>query len=60
MTSPKQLNEEDHYYDRLANLQMEDYIASKKDLWISIVEWTENNETRLNALFPDNIQNVVQ
>lgn len=27
----KQLNEEDHYFDRLAQMQMEDYIEYKKD-----------------------------
>ena len=26
--------------------------------WISIVAWTENNETRLNVLFP-NVENAI-
>jgi len=35
--TPKQLNEEDHYYDRLANLQMSDSLAerSKKGITLS-------------------------
>lgn len=58
--TPKQLNEEDHYYDRLAQLQMSDSLAekqTKKGLtlsngdYIEAVPWTENNETRLNEMF---------
>jgi len=31
IATPKQMNEEDHYYDRLANLQMNDSLAEKKN-----------------------------
>jgi len=59
--TPEQLNEEDHYYDRLAQLQMCDSLDEKqkeKSLILSngdivkIVPWTENNEKRLNEIFP--------
>jgi len=62
IATPKQMNEEDHYYDRLANLQMNDSLAEKKNYkWITlsngdiikVVPWTENNEKRLNEMFPD-------
>lgn len=57
----QQLNEELHYYDRLAQLQMCDSLYEKQkekpltlyngDI-VKIVPWTENNEKRLNEMFP--------
>lgn len=57
--TPKQLNEELHYYDRLAQLQMSDSLYEKKNKPITlsngdtveVVPWTENNETWLNEMF---------
>lgn len=56
--TPQQLNDQEHYFDYLANLQMCDSLSERKEKQLVLsngdtveaVPWTENNEGWLNIL----------